>query len=65
MNNFHINSMVQGTSVTFFITTVNEEMVSLIQLASEMFELCFGSNFSTKAHVKLEFEYDFDKFLSL
>ena len=37
MKNFHLNSMVAGNTVTFFLTTVNEELVSLIQLASESF----------------------------
>lgn len=41
MDNFKINSIVQGTNVTFFITTANEEMVSLIQMFSEMLEMCF------------------------
>lgn len=64
MKNFHLNSMVAGNTVTFFLTTVNEELVSLIQLVSESFELCFDSTSNGKSHIKYEFDYDFDTFLT-
>ena len=56
--------MCQGNSSTFFITTVNEELVSLIQLVSEMFELSFDTQGNGKCHVKFEFDYDFEKFFT-
>ena len=62
MKNFHLNSFVQGSNVTFFLTSVNEELVSLLQLYSELFELCFSSSANGKYHVRFEFDYDFDKF---
>lgn len=55
MDNFKINSMVHGSTVTFFITTINEEMVSLIQLFSEMLELSFGNQPDATAHFHYEF----------
>jgi hypothetical protein len=64
MNNFKINSIVQGTAVSFFVTTVNEELVSLIQLFSEMFELSFGSVANGKVNFHFETDYDFEQFLS-
>lgn len=63
MNNFKTNSFVQGTTVTFFFTTANEELVSLIQLFSEMIDMGFGSRFEGKAYVHYEFEYDFKNFV--
>lgn len=63
MNNFKINSFVQGTTVNFFITTVNQELVSLIQLFSEMIEMSFGSQFDGNAFFHYEFQYDFEEFL--
>lgn len=63
MKNFKINSLVQGTAVTFFLTTANEEMVSLLQLFSELIEICFVAQFEGKAHIRYEFDYDFQEYI--
>ena len=38
--------------------------MSLLQLSSEVFELCFGSQGSGKAHLHFEFDYDFERFIN-
>lgn len=55
--------MVNDTTTTFFFTTVNEDIVDYIKVLAEMFELTFNYQLHAKAHVKLEFDYDFQKFV--
>lgn len=56
--------MVVGTTTTFFVTTTNEEVVQLIQLVGEFLELTFNIQLSGRAHLRFEFDYDFEKFIN-
>lgn len=56
--------MVVGTATTFFITTTNEEVVQLIQLVGEFLELTFNIQLASRAHLRFEFDYDFERFIN-
>jgi hypothetical protein len=62
--NIHINSIVSSTKTTFFITTANEDVVQYIQLLTEFFELTFDVRLTCKGHLRFEFDYDFEKFIT-
>lgn len=59
----HVNSMVSDTKTTFFITTTNDELTQYIQVLGEFFELTFNMPLASRAHLRFEFDYDFERFI--
>jgi hypothetical protein len=49
---FHINSVVNDTTTTFFITTTNEDIIDHIKVFASLFEMSFSYELIAKGHLK-------------
>ena len=59
----HVNSMVNGTTTTLFVTTSSAISEELVQVFVGMFELTFNYQLNLHAHLHVFSDYDFQHFI--
>jgi hypothetical protein len=56
---------VQDVTATFFITTSSEEMIELIKIFSQGFEISFSSQLKSSGKLRFQFDYDFEDYVKI
>ena len=59
MDSIRLNSVLEGNSVSFSIDTDIQEMIDLVQIASEYCQLVYDFKSKGRGHFHFEFDYDF------